>query len=694
MLKSKPLLRTSSLKNMQRYLISLLFLFLSYGLSVADNRPNLIKIFVDDLGWGDPVCYGGDLVPTPAMDKLAQEGVLATAGYVTSPVCGPSRYGLMAGAYQQRFGVQTNRDAFSNMPGDRVPRSHLLMPEHLRQAGYVTGLVGKWNLKSDARIWFDEVYSLMDWGADYFPDENGVYPGVWQRWPYDKPSKDYGWGPEREGDEYLTDRLGRESVEFIEQYADQPFFLYLAFNAPHSPLQAKKEHKPMVAHIESEPLQLYAAMVISIDENIARIMDALERLGISDNTFVIFSSDNGPSYAYNVGWPEHWERVMLGSAGEFSGRKARLHEGGVRVPYILRWPGVLEAGKVYDEPVSTLDVYPTFAAAANAPIREGTHLDGVNLLPYLKDEKTGSPHERLYWYQSGRGAVLEAPWKLLIDSPSQPPALYNLEEDPAELNNLSSAHPDLYERMLGAWRDFVDTMPPTFDEQYNAARDRFLDAERSMPRAIHDPQPSARQTEQEQERVSVTPATEAKTLTAAIASYVRLGSPANDTRDEQRILVGHHNGARFGNMRGLIEFDLGNVPGNAVISSARLRLSPAEDGNGFTGPVSDLLILDQRLPHGTLDSMRNISWNSTNGGNPDGRVVGRLKANDRGAFAQEGSIELERDDALVDAVQNALRREQRLTLLLIAPDSENSGDHRFWRIGSESDSAPVLELAY
>jgi arylsulfatase A-like enzyme len=460
-------------------------------LEAEEARPNLIKIYVDDMGWGDAGCYGGQLVPTPALDRLAAEGVRASAGYVTSPVCGPSRYGLMTGAYQQRFGVETNRDCFSNMPGDRVPRSHLLLPEHLRRAGYATGLVGKWNLKSDARIWFDEVHSLMDWGADFFPDENGVYPGVWQRWPYDKPSKDYGWGPLREGDEYLTDRLGRESVEFIERHADQPFFLYLAFNAPHSPLQAKKEHQPRVAHIESEPLRLYAAMLLSIDENIARVLDALDRLGIGDNTFIIFSSDNGPSNAYNVGWPAHWERVLLGSAGPFSGHKARFHEGGIRVPYILRWPNGLGAGQVYDQPVSTLDVYPTFAAAAHAPIRSGTNLDGVNLLPFLRGEREAPPHERLFWLQSGRGAVLEGAWKLLVDHPERPPALFDLASDPAESRNLAGQHPELHQRLHGEWLAFAAKMPPTFETQYNAAQAAFRAAEKASPQALHRPEVDA-----------------------------------------------------------------------------------------------------------------------------------------------------------------------------------------------------------
>jgi arylsulfatase A-like enzyme len=453
----------------------------------SNPPPNLILIYVDDMGYGDVSSYGGDLgIATPGIDRLAHEGVRATDGYVTAPICGPSRYGIMTGAYQQRFGQHTGRDAFSNQPGDRVPRSHLLLPEALRQSGYTTGMVGKWNLKSDARIWFDEVYSLMDWGADFFPDENGIYPGVWQRWPYDKASRDYGWGPLREGDEYLTDRLGRESVEFIENNAEKPFFLYLAPNAPHSPLQAKKEHRSQVAHLDSEPLQLYAAMVLSIDENVARILDTLDRLELTENTLVVFSSDNGPSNAYNVGWPEHWETVLLGSTGEFTGHKARFREGGIRVPYILRWPAGLPSGEVYERPISTLDVYPTFCAAAEIEIPEETNLDGVNLLPYLRGEKDEAPHEKLYWFQNDLGAVRYGNWKLLIERRNQPPALYDLKNDPAESTDLSEENPELFARLYADWRAFADQMPPNWASQYEAAQEAFREQEeRPDPRRLH-----------------------------------------------------------------------------------------------------------------------------------------------------------------------------------------------------------------
>lgn len=455
--------------------------------SDSHTPPNLIVLFIDDMGYGDPGSYGGDLVPTPGIDRLAEEGVRATAGYVTSSNCAPSRHALLTGSYQQRFGIYTNRDTFQNMPGERVPRNHLLLPQVLGEAGYVTGHIGIWNVRRDADVFFDEIYSPMDWGADFFPDENGKYPGVWQLWPYDKASRDYGWGPVREGDEYLTDRLGREAVEFIDAHAEKTFFLHFAPNALHSPLMAKKEHRDKVAHIESEPLQLYAAMLISLDENIIRILDALDDHGISDNTLVYLASDNGASYGYRVNWPEHWDRVMLGSVGKLSGRKGQFREGGLRVPYLMRWPNVLPAGKVYDQPVSTMDVYPTFIAAAGVEIPDETVLDGVNLLPYFLGEKSTVPHDELYWLGQNKasGAVRKGDWKLLIASSGEQTQLFNLREDPAESNDLTANNLELAAELLSAWQAFSDRMPDSFYDRYRAAKAAYEATYDSPPRALH-----------------------------------------------------------------------------------------------------------------------------------------------------------------------------------------------------------------
>jgi arylsulfatase A-like enzyme len=458
----------------------------------ATPPPNFVIIFIDDLGYGDPSCYGGEWVSTPAMDRLAAEGVRATAGYVTSPNCAPSRHGLMTGAYQQRFGVESNTDSFENMPGVRVPRSHQMLPGAMQQAGYVTGHVGVWNLTTDLRIWFDEVYSPITFGADYFPDDTGHYPGVSRRTRWDRGARDWGFGPVDPEDEYLTDRLGRESVAFIENHASQPFFLYVATNAVHSPLHAKEEHWDAVAHIESEPLQVYAAMLLSLDENIGRILDALDRTGVADNTLVFLASDNGPSGPLQDGWLDHWDDdLTLGSAGPFSGRKGTFNEGGIRIPYILRWPGVLPAGVTFDAPVSTLDIYPTFAAAAAYTVPQETILDGVNLLPYLRGEAPGAPDRKLFWLGSGRarGGVRMGDWKLLVSSSSSPPTLHDLIADPAEAVDLTSQYPALWAELYTDWVNFQKGLPPSFESRYALQQAAYQEILARGPRALHELDP-------------------------------------------------------------------------------------------------------------------------------------------------------------------------------------------------------------
>lgn len=429
------------------------------------SKPNIVLIFVDDMGYGDAGCYGGtNLVPTPNIDRLAAEGVRFTDGYVTAPVCGPSRYGLLSGAYQQRFGIQWNEDAYGVIPGmketpadKRVPRSQLLVNETLARADYTTGIIGKWNLPNYPWTSFDETISVIHFGADYWPDRSGRYRGV------DEPkaissSKNIVWGPEREGDEYLTDRLGREAVDFIGRHKDDPFFLYLAFNAPHSPMQAKSSLKQAVAHLPSEALRMYGAMMLSLDENVGKVLDALDAHGLAGNTIVAFASDNGATYAYNVDWPADWPKELLGSVGPLSGRKGQMLEGGIRVPFLLRWPAGLPAGEVYTAPVTTLDFYPTFCAAAGAEVPAETILDGVNLLPYLTGERTGAPHGQLFWHAVNRGAVREGKWKLYIHGDIV--RLHDLEADIGESKDLLGQFPEVAERLQRAYDDFVEQLPP------------------------------------------------------------------------------------------------------------------------------------------------------------------------------------------------------------------------------------------
>lgn len=432
------------------------------------ERPNVILINVDDLGYADPTCYGGTLFPTPNMDRLASEGIRFTDGYVSAPVCSPSRHGLLTGMYQERFGVQWNHDTWKlkHRQGEHIiPESQKHINEAFSQAGYVTAMAGKYNLEGYPITTFDYTFSLTSSGSHYFPNPDGKYPGV-----DDKPgenSKPKGgwipmmWGPEREGEEYLTDRCGRQCIEFIDEHKDEPFFFYLAFNAVHTPLHAKKEHMQAVSHIKSEVMKLYAAMAISIDENIGRILEYLEKEDLRDNTIVIFVSDNGPANPIHLRipdwWPDDTPYHLLGQRKPLSGYKGTFREGGIRVPYIISWPARLEQGIEFNRPVSTLDIYPTVCAAANVKVPDSTHLDGTNLLPFLTGGYDEDPHDFLFWYANRMGAARMGKWKFLMEDNNH--YLFDLEKDIAESVDLSREEPLILQEMFEAFIDFRNQMP-------------------------------------------------------------------------------------------------------------------------------------------------------------------------------------------------------------------------------------------
>lgn len=443
--------------------MSLVFCAQSFAVDAA-RKPNIVLLFADDLGYGDLGCYGGKWTATPAIDSLASGGVRCTDGYVTAPVCAPSRYGLLTGSYQQRFAMQWNEDQWVNAAAKlKVPETHRSMPEALRAAGYVAGHLGKWNFVRDSKTCFDESQDVMDWEGDYFPGPDGRYIGVDDPKKHDS-GKIYGvWGPERPNDEYLTDRIGRHAVEFIEKHKARPFFLYVAFNAVHSPWHAKASDRERFAHLKDHPLDFYASMIASLDENVGRVLAKLKELGLEENTLVVFTSDNGPAMGSSriKGWREGWpEKILVGSAGPLNGHKGQYYEGGIREPFILRWPARLKAGVEYRQPVITMDLYPTFLAAAGAPVPEGTKLDGVNLLPFLQGEKTGAPHAILFWKNGDQGAVREGDWKLLLSAAVPKVQVFNLVEDLAEKKDVSAEKPEVKERLHKAWLDWSATLPP------------------------------------------------------------------------------------------------------------------------------------------------------------------------------------------------------------------------------------------
>lgn len=432
------------------------------------NPPNIIFILADDMGYGDAGCYGNtNLVPTPNIDRLAKEGVRFTDGYITAPLCAPARYGLLTGVYQQKFGVRWNIDAALDLSEYgieetheemRIPKPIEIISEPLERAGYSTVILGKWNLPLYPNTTFDESYSVMHFVGEYFPEENGNYKGV-DGIKSEHEKSGIIWGPTgQKEDEYLTDRLGRQAVEYIDRHKDNPFFLYLAFNAPHTPLQAKKEHQKQVEHLDSEALKLYGAMLISMDENIGKILDILDKYNLSENTLVAFMSDNGATFAYPVNWPEDWEKELLGSNGILRGHKAQMYEGGIRVPFIIRYPKVLKAGQVYREPVSALDLYPTFCVVAEAEPNHKDKLDGVNLIPYLQGKEKGSPHDILYWYGEDYGAVRQGNYKYYNNSGKS--ELYNLGLDISETKDLSEQEPEIKQKLEKEYQDFVNSIPP------------------------------------------------------------------------------------------------------------------------------------------------------------------------------------------------------------------------------------------
>ncbi|HLF34928.1 MAG TPA: sulfatase-like hydrolase/transferase [Cyclobacteriaceae bacterium] len=428
---------------------------------IKNIRPNIILILADDLGYGDVGCYGNTSVPTPNIDRLSSEGIRFTDAHVTCPVCGPSRVGILGGIYQQRIGCFSNTDLWPSN-GWQIPDSILLLPQAMKNAGYVTGHIGKWNVSADPSLYVDEAYDVMLWKGAYYPDSSGIYPGV------DAPNfriEPHGWGPPPMGGEYLTDRLTRHAVEFLDKHRDDLFFLYLAYNAVHSPLQADIRYKDIFINQKDEPNRIYAGMIASLDENIGKLMAKLQELKLDQKTIVVFTSDNGPARGgkYIPGWPEDWPETLMGSAGNLRGHKAQLFEGGHREPLIIRWPPVLGSGKVFEKPVSTLDLYPTLCEVAGAVPSGKIPLDGVSLLPFLKEETNSNPHNELYWMTDRQGAVRAGDWKLIIESDGGV-QLYNLADDIGENIDIVNQHPQVAENLLKSWSNWNTRFPDPFTE--------------------------------------------------------------------------------------------------------------------------------------------------------------------------------------------------------------------------------------
>lgn len=414
------------------------------GAQPAAEKPNILVILVDDIGVGDFGFSGGRDIPTPHLDRLAREGVVCTAGYV-QPMCAPTRAMLLTGRYPQKLGYEDNRpfDTQHTGLGHDIPT----LPDSLRKAGYATALVGKWHLGHGLKF----EYAPLNHGFDEFFGYFGAF-GSYMNPTYSRN------GVKQIYPGYGTDILTSEAIARIRAWKERPFFLHLAYTAAHLKQEAKPADLAKFAHL-GKKRQMAAAIISNLDENIGRLMQALTDAGIAQNTLTFFLSDNGG------------EPAVLGTLnGPFRGQKFDLYEGGVRVPWLMHWPGRLPVGRMYGLPVSAMDVMPTcLAVAGGTPVAT----DGINLLPFLAGTNNAAPHDILFWrttdyreWDNARTSGHEAAhlsasrqgdWKLVVlnEEGTTQPELYNLRADPGEANNLAAQQPARLEKMrtaLDAWR--------------------------------------------------------------------------------------------------------------------------------------------------------------------------------------------------------------------------------------------------
>ena len=440
------------MKSLLLGLLALAFTLFPPASQAAADRPNIIFIVADDMGYADAGFQGCADIPTPHLDALARSGVRCTSGYVSHPFCSPSRAGLMTGRYQQRFGYENNPlfDRASTVSG--LPLTETMLPRMLRDAGYATGWVGKWHLGAapcfhPLKRGVTEAFGFLGGGHQYFADK------------LTKPDEEYFTPLERDGAPlaatggYLTTMFGDEAAAFVGRHAREPFFLYLAFPSPHAPLQAPEEYLKRVSlGITDAKRRAYAAMMMAQDDAIGKLMGKLAELNLEEKTLVCFISDNGGPTGYmNNG----------SSNGTLRGGKFNVTEGGIRVPFVLRWKGALPA-REYAQPVISLDLAATaLALAGGKPVKP---LDGVNLIPFLRGGNPSAPHEALFW-RSGGGvihAVRNGALKL-VRRKGGALELYDLAADPGEQHDLAAAKPGdvlRLETLRAKWD--AQLVPPLF----------------------------------------------------------------------------------------------------------------------------------------------------------------------------------------------------------------------------------------
>lgn len=452
-----------------------LLILLATGTSLANDapRPNIVLVMCDDLGYSDVGFNGAKDIRTPHLDALAGAGTILTSGYVAHPFCGPSRMGLMAGRYPHAFGASYNLpnsgldiDAWRD---EGIPVDETLMSTVLQKAGYRTGAIGKWHLGHAKPFHpnvrgFDDFFGFLGGGHMYFPER---YQPIYQRQKSTGKTvfNEYITPLEHNGEdvdetEYMTDALSREAVRFVRESAekDAPFFLYLAYNAPHTPLEATEADLALYQDIKDEKRRTYAAMVHAVDRGIGKLTAALKETGEYENTLVVFLSDNGG-------------KTSAGATNRpLAKGKGSVFEGGIRVPMFFTWPKQVPAGKRYDHPVTAIDFYPTFAGLAGAEIPEAKVLDGRDVWADFLADRDPRATSPIFAKRHRAGisdvSVRDGRWKAVRwGGVKQPWSLFDLDADVGEKNDVATEHPDVVRRLVGAagvWsRDHTE--PKWFD---------------------------------------------------------------------------------------------------------------------------------------------------------------------------------------------------------------------------------------
>ncbi|MGO8792102.1 MAG: sulfatase-like hydrolase/transferase [Terriglobia bacterium] len=457
----------------------------------VDLRPNIIMILADDLGYADISAYKMNRFLTPNIDRIGAQGVRFTDGYATAPVCAPSRAGLVTGRYQERFGFEYNNGPAKRdlEQGFGLAAGEVTIAQLLKDAGYHTGLIGKWHLGSQAQFYpmrrgFDEFVGFLPGETNYIdPRRPGVHVSfgplgdnainslapssaidddlgekitriakTFERGPLNQIIEGADHRVVQNEDVYLTDYFGDRATEFIQRNSQsgKPYFLYLAFNAVHSPHMVTAQYYDRFPQIKDHQARVYAAMIAALDDQVGRVVDAVDASRQGDNTLIYFASDNGCAMYF----PE------LCSCTPLRGGKLSHYEGGVRVPLLMRWPGHIKPGTVYRDMVSLLDVLPTSVAAAGGTLPTDRVFDGVDIMPYLTGEKTGSPHSMLAWRRLPLFSIREGNWKLWesVDDNTgrygEYKLLFNLKDDLNETTNLAGKDPQKVkelEQLLHQW---------------------------------------------------------------------------------------------------------------------------------------------------------------------------------------------------------------------------------------------------